>query len=82
MDNEEVASYVIAMHFRACRSVQLYNLVRTNVNPSNSIVSHLLCEEARVRWFALCECNETEIQDISSLIVEIQSIQLPTAVLA
>ena len=41
--------------------------------PQNSSISRLLCEEARYRWFGLIESEDVNIDDISSVIIDISS---------
>ena len=41
------------------------------IRPANSVVSQLLCEEARYRWLGLVEEESVAIDDISCLVLEL-----------
>lgn len=43
--------------------------------PTNATISHILCEEARFRWFGIVEDEDVMIDDISVLIIELSSIE-------
>ena len=42
---------------------------------SNSSIARLLCEEARYRWFGVIEAEDVIIDDISCIILEINSVE-------
>lgn len=43
------------------------------VNTMNTNIAHLLCEEARIRWFTIVEEEDVIIDDISCVIIELIS---------
>jgi serine/threonine protein phosphatase PrpC len=43
------------------------------VTPANSCISQLLCEEARLRWLAKVENEDSTIDDISCVVIELPS---------
>ena len=45
-------------------------IVDDGVTPSNSCIAHLLCEEARLRWLTLVECENVMIDDIGCVVIE------------
>jgi hypothetical protein len=50
--------------------------VRVSYNqPTNATISHILCEEARFRWFGIVEDEDVMIDDISVLVIEMSSIE-------
>lgn len=72
MDNIEVINFV--ERFRHSSQVSLPSSdfpART----SNSTISRLLCEEARYRWFGVVEEEDVIIDDISCVIIEINSLE-------
>lgn len=42
------------------------------IKPANSLISHLLCEEARYRWLGLVEEESVAIDDISCVVLELE----------
>jgi len=44
------------------------------IKPDNSTISQLLGEEARYRWFGVCEDEDVMIDDISVIVIEISSL--------
>lgn len=42
------------------------------IKPVNSLISHLLCEEARYRWLGLVEEESVAIDDISCVVLELE----------
>jgi len=45
----------------------------TPVSASNASISHLLCEEARYRWFGIVEQDDVMVDDISCLVLQLYS---------
>ena len=43
------------------------------INPSNSCIAQMLCEEARVRWFSIVKEEGVNIDDISCIILELKN---------
>ena len=41
----------------------------------NSTISHFLAEEARFRWFGVCEDEDVMIDDISVIVLELASVE-------
>lgn len=71
MDNEDVVNFVENYRKECKRKVR--NSVQGHlVNPGNSCIAQMLCEEARVRWFSLVKDEDVNIDDISCIIFELQ----------
>lgn len=68
MDNEDVINFGEYYRSLACKEVKKHK--DANANISNSIISQLLCEEARARWLRIVEKDDVMIDDISCVIVE------------
>ena len=44
----------------------------TDVNSSNTCISQIVCEEARMRWYTIVEEEDVMIDDISCIVLEIK----------
>ncbi|OMJ74299.1 hypothetical protein SteCoe_26823 [Stentor coeruleus] len=71
MDNEDVVNFIEC--FRRKSSSNIIPLKNSEVNLSNSCISHLLAEEARLRWFSIVEEEDVSIDDITCIVIEIQA---------
>jgi len=49
------------------------------VQPSSTLIAHLLCEEARYRWFDIVEEEDVMVDDISCVVLQLHSNNAPTA---
>ena len=72
MNNAEVATFV-ETYRSACVRFLPSDCPANIVDPRNSSIARLLCEEARVRWLALAEADDTVIDDISCVVLEFDS---------
>jgi serine/threonine protein phosphatase PrpC len=69
MKSQDVANFVDNYKdFAQKTSVNYMNYAE--INSSNSCIARLLCEEARIRWLAIVENDDTMIDDISCIILE------------
>lgn len=66
MDNDDVAAFV-ETYRKKCVSEGSPPL---EVNCSNTIIAHLLCEEARIRWLKVVAEEDALIDDISAIILQ------------
>lgn len=74
MTNEEVVNFV--ERFRSiCPQESKYST--DGVSPSTAAIAHLLCEEARYRWFGIVEEEDVMVDDISCVIVQLMAIEDP-----
>lgn len=71
MDNEDVVNFVEC--FRRKSSSNIITLKDPEVNLNNSCISHLLAEEARLRWLSIVEEEDVAIDDITCVVIEIQA---------
>ena len=71
MDNSDVVNFVESYRERCKRKVRASVQGRL-VNPGNSCIAQMLCEEARVRWFSIVKEEGICIDDISCVILEIR----------
>lgn len=69
MRNDEVVNFVAKYRTLANRRFEISH-ENCDVTPSNSCISQLLCEEARVRWLKKVENEDGIIEDISCVIIE------------
>jgi serine/threonine protein phosphatase PrpC len=70
MDNEDVVNFVECFREK-CKKGSLKPIPKgIDVVPSLTCIAHLLCEEARVRWYAVVEDEDVMIDDISCIILE------------
>lgn len=70
MDNEDVVNFVECFRGGA-RKGEPHDTTR--ISPDSSSIARLLCEEARVRWFSIVEDEDVMIDDISCIIIELES---------
>ena len=70
MESQEAVNFV--EKFKECCSISNYTCDYPAI-PQNSSISRLLCEEARYRWFGLIESEDVNIDDISSIVIDISS---------
>lgn len=68
MDNAEVMSFVA--NYRTKCAKNMTRKPNESVRPQNTIIAHLLCEEARMRWVELIENEDVVIDDISCVILD------------
>lgn len=71
MDNEDVI-YFVENYRNACKRKVRASVQGHLVNPANSCIAQMLCEEARVRWFSLIKDEDVNIDDISCVVFEIK----------
>jgi serine/threonine protein phosphatase PrpC len=69
MTNEDVVNFVATFRHEAVRDVT-QSMVFEEVNTTNCCIAQLLCEEARIRWLAIVENEDSMIEDISCVIFE------------
>lgn len=70
MENIEVVNFV--ERFRNDCSGKSAPGSRT-IKPNSTTIAHLLCEEARYRWFSILEEEDVMIDDISVIVIELAS---------
>ena len=72
MENQEVVDFIEAYRLRSVKNIEMasYN---DPVDPDNSTIAHLLCEEARARWLAIVEGEDVRIDDVSCIVVELNT---------
>ncbi|OMJ66874.1 hypothetical protein SteCoe_36138 [Stentor coeruleus] len=75
MDNDDVINF-IENYRRLCKSKTKISVQGHLVNPSNSSISQMLCEEARVRWFSIIKEEDVTIDDISCVILQLKDTPL------
>lgn len=68
MENAEVMSFVATYRNRCAKTMT--RRTTDSVKLNNSIIAHLLCEEARLRWVELIETEDVVIDDISCIILD------------
>ena len=74
MENEEVVNFVESYRHSCLRQpmeVPIGGSVK--VRPASATIAQLLCEEARVRWFTIVEKEDVMIDDISAVVLELQT---------
>jgi serine/threonine protein phosphatase PrpC len=71
MDNNDVVKFV-EKYRSHCVKGDAPSAPGYPVNCTNATIAHLLCEEARARWFYILEQEEVFIDDISCVIAELQ----------
>lgn len=69
MSNQDAVNFVASYKDIAKRTINQVTM-NDEVNIHNSCIAQLLCEEARVRWLALVENENSMIEDISCIILE------------
>jgi serine/threonine protein phosphatase PrpC len=72
MGNDDIVNFVAKYRKIANRKVENH-LEGERVTPSNSCIAQLLCEEARYRWISIVENEDSFIEDISCVILEIDN---------
>jgi integrin-linked kinase-associated serine/threonine phosphatase 2C len=66
MDNEDVVTFVETYRKKCLEQANPPNQVFCN----NTIIAHLLCEEARIRWLKVVAEEDALIDDISAVVVQ------------
>ena len=77
MSGQEVINFVEAFRHKACTDESAdakYPLVVRSRQVENATIAHLLAEEARHRWFAMCEEDSIGIDDIGVSVLEFSSL--------
>lgn len=70
MDNEDVVNFVECFRSK-CKQGGIRSTQKSpEIIPAMTCIAHLLCEEARVRWFTVVEDEDVLIDDISCIIFE------------
>lgn len=78
MDNEDVANFI--ENYRIiCKRKTRISVLGHLVNPSNSCIAQMLCEEARVRWFSIVREEDVNIDDISCIVLELRETPVKVA---
>lgn len=72
MDNIDVVNFV--ERFRTKAVLRPPDKLDYPVKPTSTTIAHLLCEEARYRWFGIIEDENVMTDDISVIVVEMKSI--------
>lgn len=72
MNNTEVVNFI--ERFRKFSQKKQIK-ARNPVTPTNSNIAHLLCEEARLRWLELVQERDIIIDDISCVVIELNSLE-------
>lgn len=73
MSNKDCVDFVES-HRKLCIKDIIKPPVCELVTPCNSCISQLLCEEARLRWLAKVENEDTIIDDICCVIIELPEV--------
>lgn len=72
MENSEVVNFIEKFKNNCQNSGNTYP-----AKVSNSTISRMLCEEARFRWFGIIEDEDVMVDDISCVVIELNSIESP-----
>lgn len=64
-------------HFKS-KCGTTYQQGKGPVEPASTSIAHLLCEEARYRWFDVVEAEDVMVDDISCVILEFHSENVPS----
>ena len=72
LDNLESVNFVERYRKTAQRTCQ-NGVTKANPRSANTTIAHLLCEEARFRWLGIVEDEGVMIDDISCVVVEMNS---------
>lgn len=75
LENEDVVHFVEFYRNKCIKGMDTRpedNVVR----PDNTCIAHLLCEEARIRWQTIIEEEDVMVDDISCLILEMNSCKI------
>ncbi|OMJ92622.1 hypothetical protein SteCoe_4632 [Stentor coeruleus] len=75
MDNEDVTNFIESYRI-ICKRKTRSSVLGHLVNPSNSCIAQMLCEEARVRWFSIVREEDVSIDDISCIVLELKETPL------
>lgn len=67
---QEAVDFIEKFRHQCCKSPSLP--VAYPVRTQNTSASHLLCEEARLRWLGVVQREEVSIDDISCLVLELE----------
>ena len=75
MENEEVVNFVECYRHHCLRQdpIDTQPGQGVRISPKTACIAQLLCEEARVRWFTIVEKEDVMIDDISAVVLELQT---------
>ena len=79
MSNQEVVNFIETYRDSCIKGLDVYpddDIISFN----NTCISQLLCEEARMRWILKIEDEETHIDDISCVIIELKPSEIDSEV--
>jgi hypothetical protein len=74
MSNEQAVHFI--EHFNE-KCAGAYRPSTGPVEPSSTLIAHLLCEEARYRWFEVVEEEDVMVDDISCVVLQFHSTNVP-----
>ena len=72
MDNEDVGTFVECYRGKCKTGINSFPL-GNDVNFTNTCISQILCEEARMRWYTIVEEEDVMIDDISCIVIELRN---------
>ena len=71
MDNQEVVNFVEKFRYDCKKNFDTPSVSSSPVTPEAVSIAQLLCEEARTRWCTILEGENTIIDDISCIVLEL-----------
>ena len=77
MDNEDVVNFVDCFREKCVHGNIKSNKDLGDVTPAVTCISHLLCEESRLRWYSIVEDEDVIIDDISCIVMEFRKSEIP-----
>ena len=77
MDNEDVVNFLDCFREKCLRGNIKLGKNFADVTPAVTCVSHLLCEESRLRWYSIVEDEDVMIDDISCIVLELRKSEIP-----
>ena len=72
LDNRDAINF-IERYRRSAQRVCNTKVTKANPRATNTTIAHLVCEEARLRWLGIVEDEGVMIDDISCVVVEMNS---------
>jgi serine/threonine protein phosphatase PrpC len=74
MENDEVVNFVEQFRHSCRRNIEDFSDMadRETLYATSTCIAHILCEEARSRWFLIVENEDVTIDDISCIVLEMR----------
>lgn len=81
IDNQEAVDFVDKFRKKTAFSdspAPSYPIIVSIIKPEQTNIAHLLAEESRVRWYAMCEEDDVMVDDICVIVLDLETMPFET----